>query len=97
MTSPPGFSACSKVFAHGKHLANKNASHSTSYAGLTRRRTDSSTAVILRCSPFFRASLEGWPQAPVPAAILRDAAGKRAALRMTAECVAERDGSLSDC
>jgi hypothetical protein len=30
--------------------------------------------VILRCSPFFTASLEGWPQAPVYAAILRDAA-----------------------
>jgi len=35
------------------------------------------TAVILRCSPFFRASLEGWPRAPVFAAILRDAAQGR--------------------
>jgi hypothetical protein len=32
-------------------------------------------AVILRCSPFFTASLEGWIQAP--AAILRDAAQAR--------------------
>ena len=33
------------------------------------------TAVILRCSPFFTASLEGWATAPV--AILRDAAKGR--------------------
>jgi hypothetical protein len=33
------------------------------------------TAVILRCSPFFTASLEGWPQALV--AVLRDAAQAR--------------------
>jgi hypothetical protein len=35
------------------------------------------SAVILRYSPFFMASLEGWPQAPVPVAILRDAAQAR--------------------
>src|SRR4051812_34225127 len=39
------------------------------------------TAVIRRCSQFFTASLEGWPQAT--AAILRDAR-KSALLRMTA-------------
>src|SRR3954451_21898472 len=38
---------------------------------------DPNTIVILRCSPFLRASLEGWPQAPAPAAILRDAAQAR--------------------
>jgi hypothetical protein len=33
--------------------------------------------VILRCSPFFTASLEGWTRAPASAAILRDAAQAR--------------------
>jgi hypothetical protein len=35
------------------------------------------STVILRCSPPFAASLEGWPHASVLAAILRDAAQAR--------------------
>jgi hypothetical protein len=44
---------------------------------LTRAFIEKYTVVILRCSPFFTASLEGWPQTLVPVAILRDAAQAR--------------------
>jgi hypothetical protein len=45
-------------------MAGSNPGHfclSSSYAGLTRVSiTSNNTVVILRCSPFFTASLEGW-------------------------------------
>jgi hypothetical protein len=39
------------------------------------KASESYELVILRCSPFFTASLEGWPHTPV--SILRDAAQTR--------------------
>jgi hypothetical protein len=48
------------------------------------------TAVILRCSPFFTASLEGWKRAQAFVAILRDARLRSryaGLLRMTTEYV----------
>src|SRR4051794_11580270 len=46
-------------------------------APFTASPAATNAAVILRCSPLFRASLEGWPQAALLAAILRDAAQER--------------------